>query len=636
MASVKSTANRKYGIASRMDKIRHFGNLVGDGKLAAAVLDGLFDGIVLVNMYGEVVYVNKAFEKMLGYRAEELLGRPALALPTYQGRKKGVEKAALIFKQATEKGFADPIDMVALTKDGEKIPLSFTVSVIKDSDGNPRTLVAVIRDIAERKKLEEALRQSEQISRGMLETAGTGIYLLQDGRFQYVNRLFEAISGYSNHELEGKYSLGYVHSDDREFVRRQAIDILKGKSSLPYEYRFIRKDGAIVWVLDRLASIPYDGKRSVLGSLMDISEIKKAEAQILEHSKQLETLFDIGIAASRTLEIEDLLDSVLDKVLKAMELDAGGIFLFDQQTNELVLKAHRGASQRFVKKVERMRLSEGFAASAALSGKPLIVPDVSLDSRLMHMGIKNEGIQSFAAIPIVAKEQILGVMAVSSHSAQQFPQSATRLLTTITNQIGMAIDNARLYERALQLAFTDTLTGLYNRRYLLEELDREFARASRNESFLSLVILDLDGLKAINDRFGHNEGDVVLSRLGRILKRNTRASDVAARWGGDEFVLLAPDTDSQRASIIGERIRCQVERCRLMIAKQEISISVSVGIASYPAHASRLTELIKRADQAMYNAKGLGKNQVCVFWNGKTEYTHVRRRNRQKAAESCA
>jgi diguanylate cyclase (GGDEF)-like protein len=254
----------------------------------------------------------------------------------------------------------------------------------------------------------------------------------------------------------------------------------------------------------------------------------------------------------------------------------------------------------------------------------------------MHMGIKNEGIQSFAAIPIIAKERILGVMAVSSHSAQQFPQSATRLLTTITNQIGMAIDNARLYERALQLAFTDTLTGLYNRRYLLEELDREFARASRNESCLSLVILDLDDLKAINDRFGHNEGDVVLSRLGRILKRNTRASDVAARWGGDEFVLLAPDTDSQRASIIGERIRSQVERCRLMIAKQEISISVSVGIASYPAHASRLTELIKRADQAMYNAKGLGKNQVCVFWNGKTEHIHAQRRNGHRAAQARA
>jgi two-component system cell cycle response regulator len=191
----------------------------------------------------------------------------------------------------------------------------------------------------------------------------------------------------------------------------------------------------------------------------------------------------------------------------------------------------------------------------------------------------------------------------------------------------MSIDNAQLYERALQLAFTDSLTGLYNRRYLLEEFDREFARANRNESSLSLVMIDLDDLKTINDQFGHNEGDIALRELARILRLNTRASDLAARWGGDEFVLLAPDTDSKRAYIIGERIRSQVERSRPMVSDQQISIKVSVGIASYPAHASSVTELIKRADQAMYNAKGLGKNQVCVFHNGKTEHVHVPRQN---------
>jgi len=634
MAKVESVSNRQQSKAGAIDKTMSLGNLIGDGELSSAVLNGLLDGIVLVNMDGEVIYVNKAFEKMLGYKADELVGRSALALPTYQGIKEGSDKASVILKQVIEKGFADPIDMVALTRDGKKIPLSFTSSVIKDVNGNTRTFVAVVRDVTERKKMEEALRQSEQVSKAMLETAGTGIYLLQDGCFQYVNRLFEIISGYSSDELGGKHSLDYVHADDREHVRSKAIEVLKGQSHQPYQFRLIRKDGEIAWVLDRLASIQLNGKRSVLGSLMDISNIKKAEEKILDYTKQLETLFDIGIAASRTLEIEDLLNSVLDKVLNVMEFDAGGIFLFDPQTNELILRAHRGASQRFVKKVERMRFIEGFSARRVLSGKPLIVPYVELDSRLVHMGVQNEGIQSFAAIPIMAKEQILGLMAVASHSARQFSQSAIRLLTTINNQIGMAIDNARLYERALQLAFTDTLTGLYNRRYLLEELDREFARVNRNESSLSLIMMDMDGLKAINDRFGHIGGDIVLRELGRIIKRNSRASDVAARWGGDEFVLLAPDTDSNRAYIIGERIRSQVERCRPKIVSGKISISVCVGIASYPAHASSVTELIKISDQSMYNAKGLGKNQVCVFSKNQTAHVNVQRRNGQKAERS--
>jgi len=235
----------------------------------------------------------------------------------------------------------------------------------------------------------------------------------------------------------------------------------------------------------------------------------------------------------------------------------------------------------------------------------------------------------------MSKEQVIGMMAIGSHATHQSTQSTTRLLDTITMQIGMAIDNARLYERALHLAFTDNLTGLHNRRYLLDQMDREFARANRNESSLSLVMTDLDGLKAINDQFGHNEGDVVLRKLGRILKQNTRASDIAARWGGDEFVLLAPDTDSKSAYIIGERIRSQVEHCRPKIAGRELNISLSVGVAEYPGHASSVTELIKRADEAMYNAKGLGKNQVCVYPDNGNAAVILGRQNRPRRAQ-CA
>ncbi len=618
MAGVKSVSNRKQLAVKVMSKVTTFDSLLGDGKLAAAVLDGLLDGIVLVSLQGEVVYVNKAFEKMLGYKADELVGRAVLELPTYQGKKKNSEKAAAIFKQVIETGYADPIDMDALSKDGKKIPLSFTASVIKDNDGSPRTFVAVVRDITERNKMEEALRRSEQMSSGMLLTAGTGIYLLQEGRFQYVNRLFEETSGYSSDEVKGKYSLDYVHPDDREFVHRKAVEILKGESSLPYEYRLIRKDGEAVWLLDRLMSIHYDGKRSVLGSAMDISDIKKAEKQIREYTSQLEALFNIGLTASKTLDISELLGNVIDKVLHATGFNAVGIFLFDQHTRKVVLMAHRGVSNGLLRNAERMKFNEDFTALVARSGKSIIVQDVSTESRVRPMGFEGEGIESFAVVPIMSKEQVLGVVAIGSHSVHQFPLSTMRLLDTITMQIGMAIDNARLYERALHLAFTDNLTGLYNRRYLLDQLDREFARVARNESSISLLMIDLDGLKKINDQFGHNEGDVVLKKVAKILKQNTRSSDVASRWGGDEFVLLAPDTDSKSAYILAERIRYQVEHCLPKVAGQELTITISVGLAAYPGSVSCVTELLKRADDAMYNAKGLGKNQVCVYANAQS------------------
>ena len=586
--------------------------LIKGELVAAATIEGMPDGVMLVNMSGEISYVNKAFEKLLGYKANELVGTSALKLPTYS-RSKDRVKAQGYLRKVIEKSSAKPIDMNAINKDGEEIPINFTASVIKDAQGNPQTLVAVIRDISERKWAEEALRDSEELARGMLAAATTGIYFLQDGRFLYVNRLFEEISGYTSDELVGKHSLDYVHPDDKKAVRIKAIEVLKGQSSSPYEARLIRKDSGIVWVSDRVASIQYKGKRSVLGTLMDITERKQAEEEIRRYTKQLEALFNIGATVSQTLNPEELLDSVLDTVLMVMGVEVGGIFLLDKQTSKLLLKTHRGMSPEFARRVQVVSIGDGFIGQVAKLGKPILAEDVSADSKLSWMRKMGDGIQSFAAVPIMAKEKILAVMGVGSGKHREFPDWEMQMLDTIANQIGMAIENAQLYEHALELAFTDGLTGLYNRRYIMEQIEREFIRAQRSKAPLSLIMVDLDELKAINDRFGHHEGDGFLKEVARIVKVNTRASDVAARWGGDEFMLLAPGTDSRSASKIAERIRTQVERYKIKLEGEEVGITVSAGIVSYPAHASVVEELLKKADEAMYNAKRGGKNQSSVF-----------------------
>jgi diguanylate cyclase (GGDEF)-like protein/PAS domain S-box-containing protein len=619
----KTRKQRPREVAALSDRVAELEKSKGEGKfmedapldrelLTAAAIEEMLDGVMLVGMDGRLAYMNRACEKLLGYKADELVGKSALELPTYT-ESKDKEKAREVLKKVISGGSADPIDMGLINKDGKEIPVSFTASVIKDAQGNPQTLVAVIRDITERKGMEEALRESEELSRGMLDTAATGIYLLQNGRFKYVNRLFEEISGYRSDELVGRRSLEYVHAEDREDVRTKAIEVLKGKSSLPYEFKFMRKDSETVWVLDRLTSIIYEGKRSVLGTIMDINERKRIETEVLDYTRQIETLFNIGTTVSQTLNLQELLDSVLERVLAVMEIEAGGIFLLDKQTGDLVLRAHRGTSAEFVSKVEGLRVGEGFTGRAILSKKPYVVEDVADDPRLARMGAKGEGLQSFATVPIMSKERVRGLVGVGSYSSRKFPERDVKLLGVIANQIGMAVDNAQLYEQALELAFTDGLTGLYNRRYLMEQIEREFKRVERSEGFLSLMMIDLDGLKGINDRFGHHEGDGVLRGLGDIIKANTRASDVAARWGGDEFMLLTPETGSKGARRIGERIRSQVERYRPELDGEEVGISISVGIASYPGHASDVTQLLQRVDEAMYHAKRGGRNRLCIF-----------------------
>jgi diguanylate cyclase (GGDEF)-like protein len=296
-----------------------------------------------------------------------------------------------------------------------------------------------------------------------------------------------------------------------------------------------------------------------------------------------------------------------------MDVEAGGVFLLEKQNDELNLKVYKGVSAKYVKKVERLWVGEGFNRKAALSKRPLIIEDTSVDPRLERMGASEEGLKSFATVPIMAKDRILGILGVGSYISHRFPDREVQLLGAIANQMGMAIENAQLYEQALELAFTDGLTGLYNRRYLMEQIEREFTRVERNKSTLSLMMIDLDGLKGINDSYGHHEGDAVLNGLGSIIKANTRASDVAARWGGDEFMLLTPDTGSRSARKIGERIRSQVERYRPRFDGEQERITISIGIASYPRHASNITQLLQRVDEAMYGAKRDGRNQICVF-----------------------
>ena len=584
----------------------------GPGHLVSAAVEEMPDGIILVDMEGKVAYANRACERLLGYEASELIGTFALDLPTYS-ESKDRDRARDILRKVIGGGSTEAFDMTVVRKDGAEIPVSFTASVIGDAQGSPSMLIAVVRDVTERRLMDEALRESEELSRGMLDTAATGIYLLQDGCFRYVNRLFEEISGYAGSELVGTHSLDYVCPDDRDEVRAKAIDVLKGKSSEPYEFRFVRKDGQTIWVSDRLTSIWYRGKRSVLGTIADITERKKIETEVLEYTRQIEALFNVGATANRTLNIGELLNVVLDMVLGVMGAEAGGVFLVERESGELALRAYKGTSAEFASKVEAVRLGEGFTRRAALSKMPLVVEDIAADPRLGRMGALEEGLRSFCAVPIGARDELLGVIGIASHERRRFLDRDVRLLGAIANQIGMAIENAQLYEQALTLAFTDGLTGLYNRRYLMEQIEREFSRVERNKGTLSLVMIDLDGLKGINDRFGHNEGDVVLKQLGAVIKKNTRASDVAARWGGDEFMLLTHDTNSKGARRLAERIRSQVEREHPVIRGEEVCVSISVGIASYPGHAADVTQLLQRVDEAMYHAKECGGNRLRVF-----------------------
>ncbi|HEY49167.1 MAG TPA: PAS domain S-box protein [Dehalococcoidia bacterium] len=253
-----------------------------------SLIENSMDGVAIMNADGSIRYLSPSFVRLLGYKPEERIGEYSLGIVHPDDMQEAVEAFASLVQKPGEIMNAE---VRVQHKDGPWRRLEVVGNNLLN-DPAVAGIVANFRDITERKEAEEALLASEEFSRAILETMTTGIYLLQDGRFAYINRRFEEISGYTRDELIGTYPLDYVHPEDREKVRTQAIKVLKGKSSLPYEFRFVRKNSENIWVLDWIASIMYEGQRSVLGTLTDITQRKEAEEALRKQHEELRFILD--------------------------------------------------------------------------------------------------------------------------------------------------------------------------------------------------------------------------------------------------------------------------------------------------------------------------------------------------------
>lgn len=221
--------------------------------------------------------------------------------------------------------------------------------------------------------------------------------------------------------------------------------------------------------------------------------------------------------------------------------------------------------------------------------------------------------RSFLGIPFMSQDKVLGVFTVAMRTSGSISAYQQHTLSIIANQVAVNIANARLHQMMRQMATTDGLTGLINHRHFQEKADEEFARASRYPQPLSLLLFDIDHFKRINDTYGHPVGDAVLKKVGRILREAVRSVDIAARYGGEEFVSLLVNTDAKGAQQMAERIRGTIEKNRFLWNGENIPVTMSVGFATYPDDAADKKDLIEKADQALYWAKGNGRNRAAAY-----------------------
>jgi PAS domain S-box-containing protein len=250
--------------------------------VATATIEGMADGVMLVNMEGKVTYVNKAFEKLLGHKAEEIVGTSALELPTYRGSKDR-ERAREALKMLIEKGSAKAVDMTAITKDGEEIPISFNASLIKDAQGNPKILVAVLRDVTERRWAEEALRQSEEYFRALTENASDGVVVWdRGGTVRYESPSMERMLGRKPGEEVGKSLFEFAHPDDAAKIAESLAELVQSPGhTLHTEIRMLHEDGS--WrifegVCKNLLDNPF--VEGLVINARDITERRKMESEL--------------------------------------------------------------------------------------------------------------------------------------------------------------------------------------------------------------------------------------------------------------------------------------------------------------------------------------------------------------------
>ena len=324
-------------------------------------------------------------------------------------------------------------------------------------------------------------------------------------------------------------------------------------------------------------------------------------------SKQLTLVNNVSSHAITTLNPEEMLTKIAAEIESALAYDHIGIAILDYSSKELVIQAEAGARRDALGR--RILLGEGLVGHVARAGQMAVVQEVNAASNRPVL----PGTASAIALPVTYAENLLGVLYVESSEPCEFSEDEIRLLRTLADLFAGALHNALTFQRAQEQAITDGLTGVKTHRFLMEALSSEWKRSTRANRPFSLVLMDLDRFKFVNDFYGHLEGDVVLQRVGHILEQNCRRSDVVARYGGDEFVILMPETSVEQARQLASKLRGWVAADPLLRDK---NITASFGIAGFPIHGSTPQELIQVADSSMYLSKHQGGNSVSTAEQG--------------------
>ncbi len=602
------------------------------------VTDNIPDSIFAKDTEGRYMLANKAFATLHGMKSpDDLLGKTAFDLFPK-------ERAAALHTDdlnvMRSGGAAIESERTAVDPEGNVKILQTTKVPLIDKSEKVVGIVGLHRDITRRKEAEQKLRQSEANLAAAQRIAHFGSVEIDLVNFdepeknpvRWSDEVFR-IHGYQPGSIEPSRPTLFrlVHPDDREEVQRALNHAVSEAKPYAIDFKIVRPDGSVRNIHGR-GDIIFDPKTHkplrVVGSVQDVTD--RVEAEIRLHNANRDLAEKVQELEQRTKEINLLsemgsrLQSCKDACEAYIEISNVAEQLFPKWSGALCITS---ASRTAVETVSDWGTpSHGervFAPDdcwALRQGQPQSFRRGEKASACRHIDVTE--VTESLCVPFMAQGEALGIVSLQMRRNQEQQEPAPRssgeaerqLAAVLAKQVALALGNLKLRESLRNQSICDPLTGLFNRRYMEESLEREFSRANRNKTSVAIVMMDIDHFKRFNDTFGHQAGDTLLRTLGDFLRRNTRGQDIACRYGGEEFALVLTDSNLagalQRAGIL----RQQVKQLSVEYAGQLLgAISVSIGVALFPDHGTTMGDVLRASDQALYSAKREGRDRVSVW-----------------------
>ena len=469
------------------------------------------------------------------------------------------------------------------------------------------------------------LEESEAHYRRLFETAKDGILILDGdtGRIIDANPFLQDLLGYPESELIGK-ALWEIGSVKDIPASQAAMRELQKNEYIRYEDLPLETKAGVLKHVEFVSNVYLvNGFRVIQCNIRDITERKHAEAQVLTTNDELLALVNELQWRDRQMQLMNRMNELLqscitpDEAYRVIALCAAD--LFPGHNGSLAILPSRNENLEVVSRWGTEVIMEpSFALDACWAlrlGQIHEVIDLETGLLCHHFQRPLQG--GYFCLPLTVQGEMLGVLSLIDNTIQrgEHPPGLKQLAVTVGETIKLSLSNLKLRDELRRQAIHDPLTGLFNRRYLDETLPRELNRAQRLDAPLCVVMLDIDGFKQFNDSFGHGPGDAILRTFADVLRKYLRKSDISCRYGGDEFVLIMPDSSiddtQQRVEQISTFLK---ELQQVQHAGQQLGmITLSAGIASMPEHGSTESELLTAADKAMYTAKQGGRNRIVVY-----------------------